>query len=57
MENKKHLLMPRWRGQSFMTMKLQYYIEFGPESYVVNYGFIYALCGGQVCLGFLHGKC
>ncbi len=26
-------------------------------SYVVNYGFIYALCGGQVCLGLLHGKC
>ncbi len=30
-----------------------------PGSYVVNYGFIYALhvCGGQVCLGLLHGKC
>ncbi len=24
-------------------------VEFGPGSYVVNYGFIYALCGGQVC--------
>ncbi len=23
-----------------------------PGSYVVNYGFIYALCGGQVCLDF-----
>ena len=25
------------------------YVEFGPGSYVVNYGFIYALYGGQVC--------
>ncbi len=32
-------------------------VEFSPGSYVVNYGFIYALCGGQVCLGLLHGKC
>ena len=32
-------------------------IEFDPGSYVVNYGFIYTLCGGQVCLGLLHGKC
>ncbi len=23
-------------------------VEFDPGSYVVNYGFIYALCGGQV---------
>ncbi len=29
-------------------------VEFNPGSYVVNYGFIYALCGGQVCLGLLH---
>ncbi len=35
-----------------MTMKLQYYIEFGPGSYVVNYGFIYALCGGQYAWDF-----
>ncbi len=31
-------------------------VEFNPGS-LVNYGFIYALCDGQVCLGLLHGKC
>ncbi len=25
-------------------------VEFDPGSYVVNYGFIYALCGGQVSI-------
>ena len=32
-------------------------VEFNPGSYVVNYGFMYALCGRQVCLGLLHGTC
>ncbi len=31
-------------------------VEINHGSYVVDYGFI-ILCGGQVCLGLLHGKC
>ena len=56
-------MRPVRRNMSNKTLKIQLAkkksicIELNLGSYVVNYGFIYALCGGQVCLGLLHGKC